>query len=107
MTTNDRQPEIRPDEGGEPRAESSEARHAWRPATHHVRVCVLESCDAQRDELTNAIEQRLGIGLDERTADGIALEGLECIGLCGIRHAVLVDDVPVIGRDDVLRAVDE
>ena len=79
----------------------------WRPPTHHVRVCLLGTCEARDDELTRALERRLGIGLDERTAGGIALEGLDCIGLCGIKQAVLVDDVPVIGRDDVLRAVDE
>ena len=87
--------------------QTTRAQGQWRPPTHHVRVCLLESCEARGDELTRALERRLGIGLDERTADGIALEGLDCIGLCGIKQAVLVDDVPVIGRNDVLRAVDE
>ena len=89
MTANDRRPENR-----------------WRPPTHHVRVCLLEDCAAQDDELMRALEQRLGISVDERTADGIALEGLDCIGLCDIKQAVLIDDEPVIGRDAVLAAVD-
>ena len=88
MTTNDQQPQTR-----------------WRPPTHHVRVCLLEGCAAQDDELTRALERRLGIGLDERTSDGIALEGLDCIGLCGIKGAVLIDDEPVIGDYFVRSAV--
>jgi NADH:ubiquinone oxidoreductase subunit E len=59
-------------------------------------------------ELSDALQGRLGIRLDERTADGaISLEGLECIGLCDIRPAVTIDDEPVIGRDKVLDAVDD
>jgi NADH:ubiquinone oxidoreductase subunit E len=58
-------------------------------------------------ELMRALERQLGIGIDDRTADGIALEGLDCIGLCGIKQAVLVDDEPVIGRAAVLRAAEE
>jgi NADH:ubiquinone oxidoreductase subunit E len=87
--------------------QSSGARPRWRPPTHHVRICLLESCEARDDELTSALERRLGIGLDERTADGIALEGLDCIGLCGIGEAVLIDGEPVIGQYAVLLAVDE
>jgi NADH-quinone oxidoreductase subunit E len=82
--------------------------HGWRPPAHRVRVCLLASCQGQVGaELTRAIEQRLGIGIDERSSDGaIALEGLECIGLCGIAESVLIDDEPVIGREAVLQAVD-
>jgi NADH:ubiquinone oxidoreductase subunit E len=87
--------------------QSSGAQHQWRPPTHTVRVCLAETCEAQDDELTGAIERRLGIGLEERTADGIALEGLDCIGLCGIPQAVMIDDEPVIGQYAVLLAVDE
>lgn len=90
MTANDQRPETR-----------------WRPATHHVRVCRLEGCAAQDDELTRALERRLGINLDERTADGIALEGLDCIGLCDIKEAVLIDDEPVSGNYFVISAVDD
>jgi NADH:ubiquinone oxidoreductase subunit E len=90
MNANDQQPETR-----------------WRPPTHHVRVCLLEDCAAQDDQLTRALERRLGISVDERTADGIALEGLDCIGLCGIKEAVLIDDEPVIGDYFVMSAVDD
>ncbi len=87
--------------------QSSGVQPRWRPPTHHVRVCLLESCETMDGELMRALERQLGIGLDERTADGIALEGLDCIGLCGIKQAVLVDDDPVIGRAAVLRAAEE
>jgi NADH:ubiquinone oxidoreductase subunit E len=82
--------------------------HGWRPPAHRVRVCLLASCQGQVGaELTSAIEQRLGIGLDERSSVGaIALEGLECIGLCGIAESALIDDEPAIGRDAVLQAVE-
>ena len=105
MTANDQRPELRPDEDGESPVDSSREQRRWRPPAHHVRVCVLSTCETQEGELARALEQRLGIGLDERTADGTALEGLECIGLCGIKQAVLVDDEPIIGRNAVLAAV--
>lgn len=91
------------------RADTSVGRARWRPAAHHVRVCVLSSCQADPDqELRHALEERLGTSLDGRSPDGdISLEGLECIGLCDIAQSVTVDDEPVIGRDAVLRAVDE
>ena len=72
-------------------------------------MCRLDSCQGDDGrELAQAIEERLGIAFDERTADGaISLESLECVGLCGLRQAVTIDDEPVVGRDAVLRAVDD
>jgi len=87
--------------------QSSGVEPRWRPPSQHVRVCVLEGCAAQDDDLTRKLERRLGIGLDERTADGVALEGLDCIGYCRIKETVLVDDEPVVGGYAVLLAVDE
>ena len=76
---------------------------------HRIRICRLESCSADGGlELAEALEERLGIRLDERTADGaISLESLECVGLCGIKQAVTIDDEPFMGRDRVLQAVDD
>lgn len=70
---------------------------------------MLDECqDDGGRELRQAIEERLGIGMDERTEDGsISLEGLDCVGLCGIRQSLIIDDEPVIGRAAVLRAVDD
>lgn len=91
--------------GAPPRAN----RGRWRPPAHRVRLCKLASCQADSgSELAGALEARLGISVDERTADNsISLEALECIGLCDIGQAATVDDEPVIGLDSVLRKVDE
>ena len=91
------------------RAMTDPARRSLRRPAHQVRVCLVASCQPEGGrELVKALEQRLGIGLEERSADGaIALEGLECIGLCEVPDAVLIDDEPVVSRDAVLRAVDE
>ena len=85
------------------------ARRVGRRPKHVVRICTLEPCytDADR-ELTRALEARLGFGLDERSADGsIRFEALECVGLCDIEEAVLIDDAPVIGRRAIMEAIDD
>jgi len=84
-------------------------RHPWRLPDHHIRICKLGSCQGDAGgELARALEEQLGISLNERTPDGaISLEALECIGLCDIRQSVAIDDAPVIGRDKILRAVDD
>ena len=109
MDDQDARPSTVPISGGRARADAGRDTERWRPAAHHVRVCVLASCQADPDQaIRQALEERLGTGLDERSADGtISLEGLECIGLCDIAGAVLIDDEPVVGRDAVLRAVDD
>lgn len=103
-----RVPAITSTDGTAP-ADEGAAPRRWRLPAHHVRVCLVESCQGEDGrELTRALEERLGIKLEERTPDGeISLEGLECIGLCGMKEAVLIDDQPVVGRDAVLRAVDD
>lgn len=76
---------------------------------HVIRICTLEPCYTAADrELTEMLEARLGLGLDERSADGsIRFEALECIGLCDIGEAVTIDDLPVIGRRAVMQATDD
>ena len=109
MDSQDPQPSAtpRPDDDTDTRADTG--RRGWRLPDHHIRICRLDSCQADDGrELAQALEERLGIKLDERTPDGaISLESLECIGLCDIRQSVTIDDEPVIGRDKVLRAVDD
>lgn len=87
---------------------SAEGR-SLRSSTHVIRICKLESCQSDGDrELTQALEARLGIGVDARTPDGsISLEALECVDLCDFKEAVTIDDQPVVGRGAVLRAVDD
>lgn len=83
-------------------------RARWRPPAHRIRICTLDDCQANGGrELMAAISERLGVGVDERTADGsISFEALECVGMCGIWRSVTIDDEPVVGQDAVLRAVD-
>jgi NADH:ubiquinone oxidoreductase subunit E len=87
----------------------NEERSGWRLPAHRIRVCRLESCQGEDGgELAKAIEERAGSRFDERMASGaISLESLECVGLCGMRDAVTIDDEPVVGWDKVLRAVDD
>ena len=80
----------------------------WRLPSHTVRFCKLESCqpDGAR-ELAQLLEERLGVKVDERAYDGtISLESIECIGLCDIPQAALIDDAPVMGLRSVMRTVD-
>ncbi len=106
---NDRTAPVSPsaDRSSGRRAPSSPGR--WRPPAHRVRFCKLSSCQPDAGaELAAALEARLGIDVDERTADNaISLEALECIGLCDIPQAVTVDELPVIGLESVLKAVDD
>lgn len=87
----------------------NEERSSWRLPAHRIRLCRLESCQPDgAGELAKAIEDRVGSVFDERMASGaISLESLACIGLCGLRDAVTIDDEPVMGWDKVLRAVDD
>lgn len=109
MDIQDPHPPTAPGPDGQTSALSNTERSRWRPPAHWIRICRVDSCLAEDGrELADALEERLGIRLDERTADGsISLESLECIGLCDIRPAVTIDDEPVIGRDKVLHAVDD
>lgn len=59
------------------------------PATHRIRICQAEACQAMGSrELTRALEARHGATLDgEVSADGTALEGVFCLGLCALAPA--------------------
>ena len=109
MNSQDPQPSTGPGPDRHAGAPPDPEGRRWRLPAHRIRLCRLESCATDGSgELAQAIEDRLGIRLDERTADGaISLESLECVGLCGISQAVTIDDEPVVGRDAVLRALDD
>lgn len=80
----------------------------WRMPSHRVLFCKIESCQPDGGgELARLLEERLGVKVDERVYDGsISLEALECVGLCDIRQAALIDDAPFMGLPSVMRAVD-
>lgn len=102
-------PSTEPNPTASDDAPSQESTGTWRMPEHRVRFCTLESCqpDGGR-ELARLLEERLGVKVEEQIYDGSTrLEALECIGLCDMRQAVLIDDEPVIGLSAVMRTIDE
>ncbi len=60
---------------------------------HTVSICQAESCQAAGGrELTDHIEQRLGVALGETTADGaITLKPVYCLGNCACSPSISID----------------
>ena len=52
---------------------------------YHVQVCTNVSCMLHKgDEMFEQVSNKLGIGHNERTSDGLfSLEEVECMGACG------------------------
>jgi len=63
------------------------------PGRHTVEICRAESCQAMGAEaLLEHAERRLGVGLDETTADrAISLRPVYCLGNCACSPAVMID----------------
>ena len=80
------------------------------PAGRHVlKLCRAEACQATGARaLATAVQQALGIGWGETTADGrVTLEPVFCLGLCACGPAALLNGEP-LGRatpDRLLEAV--
>ncbi len=75
------------------------------PAGRHVlKICRAEACQSMGGEaLASRIQQLLGIGFHETTADGsVTLEPVYCLGLCACAPAAMLDGA-VIGRLDADR----
>jgi len=66
---------------------------------HVIRCCVSPPCYLSGSgEILEALEECLGIEMGETTEDGrFTLEGVSCLGLCGVGPAMTVDDT-VYGR---------
>lgn len=66
---------------------------------HIIRCCVSPPCYLSGSgEIIEALEERLGIEMGETTKDGMfTLEGVSCLGLCGVGPAMTIDDT-VYGR---------
>jgi formate dehydrogenase subunit gamma len=60
---------------------------------HTVEICRAESCQAMGAEgLVEHARARLGVGLEETTADGaISLRPVYCLGNCACSPAVMID----------------
>lgn len=63
------------------------------PGRHILHVCRAESCQSMGCEaLVEHLRERLGIGMDETTADGeLTLKTVYCLGNCALSPAVLLD----------------
>ena len=61
---------------------------------HHIQVCRTTPCWLRgADELTATCKKKLGIGLKERTADGLfSLMEVECLGACVNAPVVQIND---------------
>lgn len=65
------------------------------PAGRHVvRVCQAEACQSMgAARLTQHVEQSLGCGMHETTADGaFSLEPTYCLGLCALSPSASIDE---------------
>jgi len=72
------------------------------PAGRHVlKICRAEACQSMGgDAMAAKVQQLLGIGFHETTADGsVTLEPIYCLGLCACAPAAMLDGA-VIGRLD-------
>jgi formate dehydrogenase subunit gamma len=71
------------------------------PGRHVVKICQAESCQSMGSRaLTAHAERKLGVRLDETTADGeITLEAVYCLGNCACSPALMIDG-QVYGRVD-------
>lgn len=73
------------------------------PAGRHViKVCRAEACQSMgADRLAQLLQDKLGIGWHETTADGaVTLEPVFCLGLCACAPAAMVDGQLVARLDD-------
>lgn len=61
---------------------------------HHLQVCTNVSCMLRgSDEIVRTIEERLGIGLGQTTADGkFTLDEVECLASCGTAPMIQVNE---------------
>lgn len=79
----------------------------------NIQVCVNIACAlAGARKVVRALEERLGVPVGERTADGMySIEEVQCLGSCGTAVCVQVNNEPFIENvrpervDDLLRTV--
>ena len=64
------------------------------PGRHLVRVCMGESCFANRSSrILTALAEELRIGLNATTADGrFTLERVYCVGNCAVAPSLVIDE---------------
>lgn len=81
------------------------------PGRHILRLCRAEACQSLgADRLASQVQQSLGIGWHETTADGaLTLEPVFCLGLCAVGPSGMLDETPIARLDHatVVAAVEE
>ena len=78
--------------------------HRLPAGRHEVKLCQAEACQANgcRD-LTGHVQERLGIGLGQTTADGrVTLQPVYCLGLCAVGPNAMLDG-KVVARLDAAK----
>ncbi len=72
---------------------------------HVIRLCMGTACHVRgADRVLQALSDELKVGLGERSEDGMfTLEGVRCLGACGLAPVMMVDD-EVYGRLDPNKA---
>jgi NADH-quinone oxidoreductase subunit E len=65
-----------------------------KPGKHTIKICEGTACHVRRGtELSEAIEQELGIKPGETTEDGLfSLERVACLGCCALAPVMVIDD---------------
>jgi NADH-quinone oxidoreductase subunit E len=68
---------------------------------HVISICTGTACHVKgAQHVMDILKEILGIGLDETTSDGrFTLQGVRCIGACGLAPAIMIDD-EVYGKLD-------
>ena len=68
---------------------------------HVISICTGTACHVKgAQHVMDILKETLGIGLDETTSDGrFTLQGVRCIGACGLAPAIMIDD-EVYGKLD-------
>lgn len=72
------------------------------PATHVVRLCRAEACQARGGRrIEAAATERLGVAMGEARDDGqVALEPVYCLGLCAVGPSAMIDGRPLARLDE-------
>jgi NADH:ubiquinone oxidoreductase subunit E len=70
------------------------------PSTHRCAVCLGTACFVRGSmELVQRLQARLGVRLDDPDGGGgWVLQGISCLGACGLGPLLLLDGVLVAGR---------
>jgi len=63
---------------------------------HIIRICENQTCHmAAAKDMINHLQNLLGVGIGETTADGLfTLELSSCLGMCSVAPSMMIDEMP-------------